>query len=102
MVAQTKEEILALLLKHRAEIQNYGIKQLGLFGSFARNQQKASSDVDVLVEFEPGKKNYDNFIALATLLEELFGRKVELLTKESLSPHLGPHILKEIEYVLEN
>ncbi len=102
MIARTKAEIFERLLKNRAEIETCGAKQLGLFVSFARNEQKDSSDVDFLVEFQKGKKNYDNFMALATLLEDILGRKVDLLTKQGLSPHLGPHILKETEYVLEN
>ncbi len=53
----------------------------------------------MLVEFAPGRKTFDNFMQLAFYLEELFGRKVELLTPESLSPYLGPRILREVEYV---
>jgi predicted nucleotidyltransferase len=53
----------------------------------------------VLVEFEPGHKTFDAFIQLAVFLEELFERHVELVTPESLSPYIGPRILKEIEYV---
>jgi predicted nucleotidyltransferase len=57
------------------------------------------SDVDLLVEFQQGEKSYDNFIDLAFLLEELTGRKVELVTPESLNKYLAPHILNEVEYV---
>ncbi len=94
-----KEHILALLREHQAQIRAFGVKRLGLFGSFARGQQGAESDVDVLVEFAPGAKTFDTFSQLASFLEGVFGRRVELITPESLSPHLGPHILSEIEYV---
>lgn len=48
--------------------------------------------------FEEGKKNYDNFIELVFLLEEIFDKKVDLLRSESMSPYLKPYILKEIEF----
>jgi hypothetical protein len=51
------------------------------------------------VEFESGRKTFDNFIQVAWFLEELFGRRVELVTPEALSPYIGPHILREVEYV---
>jgi predicted nucleotidyltransferase len=76
-----------------------GVRRLGLFGSFVRGEQHADSDIDVLVEFEQGQKSFDHFMDLCFFLEELFKRKVEVLTRESLSPHIGPHILKELEYV---
>ena len=82
------------------ELRARGVKRLALFGSFARNTQHADSDVDLLVEFATGQKTFDNFIAVCDLLEESLGRRVELLTPESLSPHIGPHILQEAEDVV--
>lgn len=70
-----------------------------LFGSHAHGQATPDSDVDLLVEFAAGKKTLDNFVALSFLLEELLGRRVELVTPESLSPYVGPCILREVEYV---
>lgn len=96
---RTKESILSLILHHQDRIKALGVKRLGLFGSFARREQGAASDVDVLVEFEQGKKTFDNFIQLSFLLEDLLERRVELVTAESLSPYIGPHILREVEYV---
>ena len=74
------------------------MRRLGLFGSFVRGCQTGDSDVDLLVEFEPGRKTYDNFIGLAELLENLLRRPVDLLTTDSLSPYIGPRILDETEY----
>jgi uncharacterized protein len=99
MPVQTKEHILALLRDQQARISALGVKRLGLFGSFVRGQQNTDSDVDVLVEFAPECKTFDNFMQLAFFLEALFDRRVELVTPESLSPYLGPHILHEVEYV---
>ena len=59
----------------------------------------ALSDVDILVSFTPEKKTFDNFMHLGFFLEDLLGRTVDLVTTESLSPHIGPHILSEVEYV---
>jgi hypothetical protein len=97
-MVQTKEQIFALLQQHGAQLKNFGVKRCGLFGSFLREQPSAISDVDLLVEFEPGQKTFDNFMHLAFFLEETFGRKVDLLTPESLSRHIGPKILREVVY----
>jgi predicted nucleotidyltransferase len=99
MSISTKTDVLALVADHQSQLKNFGVKRLGVFGSFARDEQDNTSDVDMLVEFEPGCKTFDNFMHLAFYLEELFGRKVDLLTPESLSPHLGARILREVEYV---
>ena len=95
---QTKQDILDLLQEQHAQLRSFGVKNLGLFGSFVREQQTADSDIDLLVEFETGQKTFDNFIRLTFFLEDQFQRKVELVTRESLSPYIGPHILKEAEY----
>lgn len=99
MVVQTEEHILSLIQEYQDQIRAFGVKRLGLFGSFVRGQQARDSDVDLLVEFEPGRKTFDTFIHLASFLEGLFERRIELVTPESLSPYIGPHIMNEVEYV---
>ena len=96
---KTKKEITNLLSKNTERLEEFGVKRIGLFGSFVRGEQRPHSDVDFLVEFHPKKKTFSNFMGLCFLLEELLGRKVEVVTKESLSPYIGPHILAEVEYV---
>ncbi len=96
---QSRDRVLALIREQQNTLQALGVRKLGLFGSFVRGEQRAESDVDLLVEFEPDRKSFDNFMQLASLLEGLLGRRVELVTPESLSPYIGPHILKEVEYV---
>jgi predicted nucleotidyltransferase len=98
MSVQTKDQVLTLLQEHQPELQRFGVKRCGVFGSFVRNEPQDQSDVDILVEFEPGQKTFDHFMHLAFFLEDLFGRKVDLITTESLSPYIGPHILREVEY----
>ena len=95
----TKVEIVSSIQKSKARLCSLSVKSIGLFGSFVRGEGCSSSDVDILVEFDADKKTYDNFIDTCFFLEELFNRKVELVTKDSLSAYLGPYILKEVEYV---
>lgn len=98
MSIEEKEELLEAIKEHRQRIKGFGVKRCGLFGSFVRGQHAEESDIDVLVEFEAGQKTFDNFMHLAFFLEEVLGRKVDLVTIESLSPYIGPHILQEVEY----
>lgn len=93
MPVQTKDQVLTLLREQQAELHRFGVKRCGVFGSFGRNAPRDQSDVDILVEFEPGQKTFDHFMQLAFFLEDLFGREVDLITTESLSPYIGPHIL---------
>ncbi|MGZ8842886.1 MAG: nucleotidyltransferase family protein [Pyrinomonadaceae bacterium] len=99
---ERKTDLFALLAKHQHELREFGVRRLGVFGSFARDQHDVRSDVDMLVEFEQGKKSFDNFMHLAFFLEQQIGRRVDLVTPESLSPHIGPHILREVEYAAVN
>jgi uncharacterized protein len=94
-----RAEIFSLLRAHRAEIHDFGVRQIGVFGSFVRDEQNAESDVDLLIEFEPSQKTFKHFMGLSFFLEELLGRRVELVTREYLSPYIGPHILREVQYV---
>jgi len=98
---KTKKDISSILISHREEIEKFGVRRLGLFGSFAMGKQKKTSDIDLLVEFRKGKKNFRNFMHLAFYLEGLLHREVELVTPESLSPYLKPSIIRNAEYVLE-
>ena len=95
----TKDIILDLLIESSNKLSSFGIKSIGLFGSFLKGQQTLQSDIDLLVEFEHDKKTNDNFIETCFFLEELFERKVEIVTKDSISPYIKPYVLKDIEYV---
>ena len=100
LIVDTKIALMGAIFQNRDRIKSYGVKELGVFGSFVRDTGiNEASDIDFLVEFEPGKKNYDNFMNLSFYLEEILGRKVELVTPQSLSKYLGPHILKQVEHV---
>jgi predicted nucleotidyltransferase len=96
---ETRDDVLETLHANGARIRALGVRRVGLFGSFLRGEVEPGSDVDLLVEFEPGRKTFDGFVALSHLFEEILQRDVELVTPESLSPHIGPHILAEVQYV---
>lgn len=100
LTIHTKKALLSTLFQNREIIKSFGVKELGLFGSFAKDKDiNDESDIDFLVEFEQGKKSYDNFMNLSFFLEDILGRKIELVTPQSLSKYLGPHILKQVEHV---
>lgn len=98
-ILHTREQMLSLLSNHQQQIQQYGVSRCGLFGSYARGEATKYSDIDILVEFLPGRKTYKNYIHLVFYLEKLLKRKVDLVTVEALSPYIGPHILREVKYV---
>ncbi len=71
-----------------------------MFGSYIRNEQSSDSDIDLLIDFEPEKENFDNFMAVYDLFEKIFkNERIEVVTKNGLSPYIGPKILKEVQYV---
>jgi predicted nucleotidyltransferase len=95
----SKEFILSEMKQQKRELQNLGIVRIGLFGSYVREEQSEKSDIDILLEFEPEKENFDNYMSVYDILENLFrNEKVEIVTKNGLSPYIGPKILKEVIY----
>jgi len=95
---KTKQDVLKILHQNRDRLKALGVSRIGLFGSFVRGEHHRDSDIDLLVEFEVGQKTFDAFMELSFFLEEILQRRIELVTVESLSPYIGPHILKEVEY----
>ena len=96
---KTCEEITDLLHQHLPELQQqHAVADMALFGSFARGDQRPDSDVDILVEFTK-PIGFVAFLRLEQRLEELLGRKVDLVTRKALKPHIGKHILKETRHV---
>lgn len=96
----TKENILKTLKSNKLKFSKLGIRNVGLFGSYIRNEQSSDSDIDLLIDFEPEKENFDNFMAVYDLFETIFkNEKLEVVTKNGLSPYIGPKILSEVHYV---
>lgn len=98
--ALNRDQVIERLRGGEPQIRDLGVRRLALFGSVVRGEARPESDVDLLVEFAPGEKSFDRFLALSDLLEELLGRPVELVTTEALSPYIGPYILAEAADVL--
>ena len=89
-------DIIALLTERRQEIvTRFGVKRVALFGSAARDELNATSDVDVLVEFE-GPATAAGYMDLKFYLEDLLGRPVDLVTDKALRKELRPYVEKEM------
>ncbi|MFQ5436894.1 MAG: nucleotidyltransferase family protein [Anaerolineae bacterium] len=94
-----KEKFHKVIFENQKYLKDLGIRSIGIFGSVVRNEVTEASDYDILVEFDRDKKSFKTFTALCDLFENHLGANFEIITKESLSPYIGPHILKEVEYV---
>ncbi|NEQ34614.1 MAG: nucleotidyltransferase family protein [Leptolyngbya sp. SIO4C5] len=80
--------------------QRYRVIRLGIFGSYVRGEQTPESDVDVLVEFDPNFRfGLFTFCELENQISEALGKKVDLVMKDALKPHLGDRILQEVIYL---
>ncbi len=94
-----KQAIKEILKRHKQKIvENFHISEIGVFGSFIRGEQDEGSDIDILVSFKR-PIGFVTFMRLEFYLSELLGRKVDLVTKDSLKPHIGAVILDETQYV---
>jgi predicted nucleotidyltransferase len=91
-----RSAILALLSERLEEIRSrFGVARLALFGSAARDEMRDGSDVDVHVEFD-GPATYDGYFGLKDYLEELFGRRVDLVTERGLKPRARTVVEKDL------
>jgi len=96
MQTLTLDEILDILRKHKEELRRmYCVKEIGIFGSYVREEARPDSDVDILVEFER-PIGFFKFLELEEYLTKLIGVKVDLVSKKALKPYIGRQILKEI------
>ena len=95
------EEIEKILEVHKEELRRrYGIKELVIFGSYVRGEERKDSDLDLLAEFEERAKiGLLEFIKVESHLSDLQGVKVELVEKSALKPRIGRRILKEVIYL---
>jgi len=94
---KTKDEIIDLLKKHKKEIsERFAVRAVGLFGSYARGEASAASDIDVLVEFD--EPTFDHYMDLKFYLEKLLGSEVDLILADSMKPRLKPYVEKDMIY----
>lgn len=93
---RTAQEILDMLVQHRARLRELGVEKIGLFGSYSRGEAGPESDMDFLVVLE--RLTFDDYMTVLFLLEDLFGCKVDLVLEDSIKPRLRPYIMSEIIY----
>lgn len=93
----TKDEIIKIIRDNKEILNKHKVKSIALFGSYVRNEQKPTSDIDFLVEFE--EDTYRNFINLIFDLESILKKEVTAVTLEDLSPYIRPYILQETETI---
>ncbi|MCI0476522.1 MAG: nucleotidyltransferase family protein [Anaerolineales bacterium] len=93
-----REEILTVLREHRADVEKFGVKSFAIFGSAARDQAREDSDVDVLVEFQR-PPTFKVYMGLKFFLEDLLGKKVDLVSRNTLKPRVRPYVEREAIYV---
>ena len=95
------DRIKKILKKHEKELkEKYGIKEIGIFGSYLRGEAKEESDLDILVEFKPDAKiSLLEFVKLENYLSDLLEVKVDLVEKSALKPRISKHILSEVVYL---
>ena len=96
----TKQDILEYFSSKKDELyKKYGLVKVGLFGSFARDEQSSNSDIDLAIELEKDKKSLHTFLGLKRELESAFKRKVDLGIEKTIKPIAKKFIEKEIIYV---
>ncbi|MBL7070712.1 MAG: nucleotidyltransferase family protein [Candidatus Omnitrophica bacterium] len=93
-----KNKILKTMKQHSDELKAYGVKKVGIFGSFVRSSQHAKSDIDILVEFDKNSKTFDNYMELKFYLESLFRHKVDLVIKDALKARIKREVLSDVKY----
>lgn len=91
------EDILNYLYQHREILRQWGVRRIGLFGSYARGEQTPDSDMDFLAEFET--VSYRNFMNLWHFLEDSFGVKIDLGEPHTLRDEIRPQVMKDVRYV---
>jgi uncharacterized protein len=99
-VGMTRADVIAALRQSAAEIQGFGATSLYLFGSMARNEATASSDVDLFIDYDPERFSFVELIRLRKKLSDLLGRSADLTTRNGLHPLLRQSIEAEAIKVL--
>jgi uncharacterized protein len=94
-----RKKVFQTLHEHLPELsEHYGVREIWLFGSYLRSEQRKHSDLDVLVEFHRVPSLFE-FVRLERYLSELLNIKVDLVMKSALKPAIGRHILEEAQPV---
>lgn len=95
----TLQSITQSLSAQKRELQAFGLRRIGIFGSTARGENTPTSDIDLLLDFDPTQKTYKNFFAGTSFIEHLLKRPVDAVTPQAISPYIKSYIEKDITYV---
>ncbi|HEX9990839.1 MAG TPA: nucleotidyltransferase family protein [Chloroflexia bacterium] len=93
---RTAQQILDMLMQHRARLREFGVQKIGLFGSYSRGEAGPESDMDFLVVLE--RLTFDDYMSVLFFLEDLFGCKVDLVPEKDIKPRLIPHVMQDVIY----
>ncbi len=97
---KTVSQIEKIISAHKEVLlREYGIKKIGMFGSYIRGEAKKNSDIDILIELDKPKIGLLGFIEIENYLSKIIGIKADLVMNGVLKPRIGRHILKEVVYI---
>jgi uncharacterized protein len=94
----TRRTVISRIRRHRAQLTKLGVKSVSIFGSVARGEDHPGSDVDILVKFS-GRATFDRYMDTKFYLEELLGRRVDLVTPKAIKPRMKPYIMQDLIHV---
>ncbi len=99
MAKKDREQILAFLREHKDELQaRFGVTRLGLVGSYARDEARDDSDIDIVVSLQ-SENTFRSFFGLLHFLQDNLHGRIDLATERSLKPQVRESVLKDIRYV---
>ena len=101
MISMLSQESILQELSNQLPLftMKYGVERIGLFGSYANNEQTLKSDIDIVVEFQPQATTFDHYMDLKFFLEDAFESPVDLVINEDIKPALRPYIMENVKYV---
>lgn len=95
-----RDEVLLVLKREVIGVKDrFGVKRIGLFGSVVRNEANHTSDLDILIEFDPATVSYRKYLDLEKFLQSLFSRPIEIVTTDGVSPYILPAISREVIWI---
>jgi uncharacterized protein len=92
------EKVIQILKQNKRDLNRLGVKSLAIFGSTVRNEATGESDIDLLVEFE-GPATFDGYMETKFLIEDMLGRRVDLVTRQALRPGMRQRVESEAVHV---
>ena len=92
-------EIMEILRSYISDLEELGVKRIGVFGSYVHGEPDVESDIDILLEFQEGYETFENLFNIHEILSDKLQMDIDLVTVDGLSPYIGPHILREVIFV---